>query len=236
MRIAHTNRTYTVVPKSDLNGDDNQNELFDIKNAYKEYKDLHNTLEWCSKSKDRDYFLRVLANIEYLHRQLVQLLDAEKALIQIRGNCFNYDMSFSHTNNSQSKSSLRANATPFCATLPSHLSYLRHDCLSYYPTSHPGKTRIQQPTNSDSTFFATSSLIICRRTTRLRRHSLSIAQVNQPQVVRHPHQPNNIFAHDTQGDLCVRVVHDPIDVQHFDTRSVDLLPVIQQEHRWCLPA
>lgn len=78
LRIAHTNRTYTVVPKSDLNGDDNQNELFDIKNAYKEYKDLHNTLEWCSKSKDRDYFLRVLANIEYLHRQLVQLLDAEK--------------------------------------------------------------------------------------------------------------------------------------------------------------
>ncbi|KAF9211137.1 hypothetical protein BGZ59_008475 [Podila verticillata] len=77
LRIAHTNRTYTVVLKSDLSGDDNQNESLHIKNTYKEYKDLHNTLEWCSKSKDRDYFLRVLANIEYLHRQLAQLLDAE---------------------------------------------------------------------------------------------------------------------------------------------------------------
>ncbi|KAG0342019.1 hypothetical protein BG000_007212 [Podila horticola] len=75
LRIAHTNRTYAVVLNSDLNRDEDQSDLFEIRNAYREYRDLHNTLDWCSKSKDRDYFLRVLANIEYLHQGLTQQLE-----------------------------------------------------------------------------------------------------------------------------------------------------------------
>ncbi|KAG0098458.1 hypothetical protein BGZ93_011432 [Podila epicladia] len=96
LRIAHTNRTYAVVLQSDLKGDDDQGDLFEIRNAYREYRDLHNTLDWCSKSKDRDYFLRVLANIEYLHRVLAQELDTyigssdPQELLQVRNDLRRY--------------------------------------------------------------------------------------------------------------------------------------------------